>query len=254
MMRQTRGRRLLCALAPIALAVPLFALRPSPAHAEDASGAGSRINLTLRDTPLRTALELLFQQSGLQHAVEAAVPNVPVTVNLRETTFASALRVLTRLAGVTYRKEGDVYVITLRQPPAVEPTTTEAAVPEPPQRSTEPTVEKIPVLFNDAVIFAYAFRGSVLPTPDQVQSGGIGQGGGYGNGLTGGFGGPGAGLGMGGGIGGLNGFGELNGGLGNGLGSFGSGNYGGLGSGLGTGSGLGNGLYPGGPAFRPGRY
>ncbi|HEV8454983.1 MAG TPA: hypothetical protein VGQ24_08840, partial [Gemmatimonadales bacterium] len=213
------------------------------------AGAGPRISLTLRDTPLRTALELLFQQSGLQHAVESAVPNLPVTVNLRDTAFASALRVITRLAGVTYRKEGDVYLISLRQPPAVEPTTAEALVPEQPQLPTEPTVEKIPVLFNSAAIFAFAFRGTVLPTEDQVLSGG-GLGGGSGTGLTGGLSGAGGGWGIGGGIGGMNGFGGLNGGLGgvgNGLGGLGSG-LGNVGGGLGIG-GSGNGSYGNVPVF-----
>jgi hypothetical protein len=201
------------------------------------------MSLTLRDTPLRTALELLFQQSGLQHAVEPAVPNTPVTVNLRETPFASALRVLTRLAGVSYRKDGEVYVIGLRQPPTVEPVNADPPVPEEPQRTNEATVEKIPMLFSDPVIFAYAVRGTVLPTPDQLLGGGLGLGGGSGTGLTGGLG---TGPGIGSGVGGLNGIGGLNGGLGNGLGNFGFGSFGGLGSGFGSG------LYPGGPRFRSG--
>jgi hypothetical protein len=66
------------ALAPLALALPLLAHGQTSAHAQAAAGAEPKISLTLRDTPLRTALELLFQQSGLQHAVEAAVPNLPV--------------------------------------------------------------------------------------------------------------------------------------------------------------------------------
>src|SRR5262249_31983646 len=155
------------ALASLALALPLLALRPAPADAQAAPGgqaaavAEPKISLTLRDTPLRTALELLFQQSGMQHAVEAAVPNIPVTVNVRDATFATALRVITRLAGVTYRKEGDVYVVGLRQPPAAEPTTTETAPTEQAQSPTEPIAEKIPVQFNHASIFSYAFGGAV---------------------------------------------------------------------------------------------
>jgi hypothetical protein len=272
MMRRTNGRRAWHTMASLALALPLLALGQTPAGAQatgdgPAAGAEPRISLTLRDTPLRTALELLFQQSGQQHAVEAAVPNVPVTVNLRDATFATALRVITRLASVTYRKEGDVYVIGLRQPPAVETTTTERTPPETAQTPTEQTSEKIPIQFNHAAIFAYAFGGTVLPTEDQIQSGGGGGlGGGYGGGYGGGLGGSayggfggGFGGGYGGGIGGLGGFGGGLGGFGGGLGGFGGG-LGGFGGGLGGyGGGLGGfggtsgfGGYTGGPGFRSG--
>src|SRR5215208_5327107 len=122
MTRRWSGGRILCALSTLALGLSMLALPQLPANAQAAAGSEPKISLTLRDTPLRSALELLFQQSGLQHAVEAAVPNIPVTLNLRDATFATALRVITRLAGVTYRKEGDVYVVGLRQPPPVETT------------------------------------------------------------------------------------------------------------------------------------
>jgi hypothetical protein len=281
MMRQRRRERLVYTLTSLALALPLLALGQAPAGAQAAAGgqaaagAEPKISLTLRDTPLRTALELLFQQSGLQHAVEAAVPNIPVTVNLRDSTFATALRVITRLANVTYRKEGDVYVIGLRQPPTVEPTTTEAAPPEQAQTPAEQTWEKIPIQFNHVAVFAYGFGGVLLPTEDQVQSGGgyggglggygggLGGGnfgggfGGYGGGLGGGLGGFGGGLGgfgggLGGGLGGFGGgLGGFGGGLGGGLGGFGGG-LGGFGGGLGGVSGFGNTGYAGGPGFRSG--
>jgi type II secretory pathway component HofQ len=189
MRRQRYGRHIQHALMALALGLPVFAVNQMPGHAQAALGTEPKVSMTMRDTPLRTALELLFQQSGLQHAVEAAVPNIPVTVNLRDATFATALRVITRLAGVTYRKEGDVYVIGLRLPPAVDNTTTEAALPEQAQRPTEQTWEKVPIQYNSAAIFAYAFGGTVLPTEDQVQSGGGGGlgGGGYGGGGGGGY-------------------------------------------------------------------
>jgi hypothetical protein len=237
MIRSTRGRfSRPGARAALALAVPLLAFGQTPARAEEGAGAGPRISLTLQDTPLRAALELLFQQSGQQHAVEAAVPNVPLTVNLRDAEFTTALRVITRLAGVTYRKERDVYVIGLRQPPAVEPAAIEPAAPDLPQiPSASTTVEKIPIQANHVAIFAYAFNGTLLPTEDQVQGGGFGRlGGGFG-GLTGGFGnGLGSGFGNGGYPGVPGGYGALGSGFGNmggtvggiGNGTFGTGGYG----------------------------
>jgi hypothetical protein len=256
-MRQPHRRRILSVILWLMFAVPFFAPWQAPAIAEQAESAGPTISLTLRDTPLRSAMELLFQQSGQQHAVEAAVPNIPITVNLRDATFATALRVVTRLAGVTYRKEGDVYVIGLRPPPVVETTTTEAAAPDQPQAPSEPAVEKIPLQSTSAAIFAYLFNGRVAPGEEQVMGAGSGLGAGYGGGLSGGLGGLNGGFGNGLGAG-LGGLGGLNGGLGGGaLGGLGGLNGtlgGGVGnwSGLGSGS-LGNGVYLGGPTFRGGR-
>jgi hypothetical protein len=256
-MRQPHRRRILSVILGLVFAVPFVAPWQGPAIAEEAGGAGPRISLTMRDTPLRSAMELLFQQSGQQHAVEAAVPNIPITVNLRDATFATALRVVTRLAGVTYRKEGDVYVIGLRPPPVVETTTTEAAAPEQPQAPSEPAVEKIPLQSTSAAIFAYLFNGRVAPGEEQVMGAGSGLGSGFGGGLSGGLGGLNGGFGNGLGAG-LGGLGGLNGGLGGGaLGGLGGLNGtlgGGVGnwSGLGSGS-LGNGVYLGGPTFRGGR-
>src|SRR5262245_48681789 len=80
----------------------------------------------------------------------------------RNATFATALRVITRLASVTYRKEGDVYGIGLRPPPAVDPTTEEAAGPERAQTSAKEAREKALVQFEHAAIFTGLALGSAL--------------------------------------------------------------------------------------------
>src|SRR5439155_4147241 len=112
-----------------------FSLQPARAQTPQAgtpSGAGAApaaapITLHLRDTPLRSALETLFEGTGLQHAVEPAVPNYPITLDIRDVPFSSALRTLLRLApGVTFRKEGEIYIVGMRQP-----------TPEPTQSYTE---------------------------------------------------------------------------------------------------------------------
>jgi hypothetical protein len=148
--------------------------------------------------------------------VETGVPNVPITVNLRNTPFSTALRVLVRLAGVTYRKEGDVFVVGLRQPP-VDRTASEVAPPSEAQIPSAPTWDKIRVQYPSAAILGYALGGIILPREDQVQPG-IGGLGGFGGGHGAGFGSFGGG-GFGGGR-----FGLFGGGLGGyGSGSFGSG-------------------------------
>jgi hypothetical protein len=193
--------------------------------------------LALRDVPLRTALETLFSSTGLQHAVVPAVPNYPITLDIREVSFSTALRTLLRLApGATYRKEGEVYVIGLRQPQVEQPTASQD-VPPPESTNAPPQyqAEKIPVNFENYQTMAYVLGGQPVPTEDQIASSILGSAGG---GSAGGLGGYGGGIGgYGGGIGGYGG-GSL-GGYGGGLGGFGGG-IGGFGSGLGGfGSGIG---------------
>src|SRR5579872_1783604 len=123
---------------------------PATAQTAPATAAGPQpapITLSLRDVPLRTALETLFNGSGLQHAVEPAVPNYPITLDIRDVPFSTALRTLLRLApGVTYRKEGEVYVIGLRQPTVEQPTASQD-VPPPEETNAPPQyqAEKIPI-------------------------------------------------------------------------------------------------------------
>jgi hypothetical protein len=249
----TQAARPWAPLAALALVLLLAGPRPTLFAAEPPPGGEAGINLTLRDTPLRSALALLFQQTGLQHAVESAVPNIPVTLNLRDAPFPTALRVITRLAGVTVRKDGEVTVIGLRRPaPVVESAAaTEPVPPIPADRSRE-VVEKIPVQYGSAVILGYILGNSPsVPTEEQL---------GFGNGAAGSFGGQngfGSGTGFGNGAGGFGsfgspgGFGNLNGGFGN-PGGFGSFN-GGIGSGFGNpGSGFGNPTAFYGPTIRSG--
>jgi hypothetical protein len=216
------------------------------AKAAPAAGAADRmVSLNLRDTPLRTALQMLFEGSGQQHAVENSVPNVPITLQIRDIPFQTALRTLVRLAGVTFQKDGEIFIVRLRQP-APEFT---ASIVEPPAPTEtlagtrDEVVEKIPINYLHPAIVAYLVGGQLIPTEDQVQPG-------FGGGAYGGLGGSsagngsgfygsggGAGLGIGGNLGFLNG----------GQGSFGQpfGNFGNSGGGaqpyanFGPGTGLG---------------
>jgi hypothetical protein len=199
------------------------------------------VTLHLQDTPLRTALQMLFEGSGQQYAVEPQVSNVPITLDVRDVPFSTALRTLLRLApGTTYRKEGEVTIIGLRQP-VPERTGYEIEQPAPPETvaSADPNdTEKIPIKFLHPAILAYILNGRLIPTEDQVQPGFGGPGGynGGGNGSLngGGYGYPGGGLGQNGNLGfpggNLNGFGQGNGSFGNNSPYGGLGNSNGLGS------------------------
>jgi hypothetical protein len=203
------------------------------AQAQQAPETKAKITLDLKEVPLRSAIEALFDKTGLQYAVETVTPNTPVTLSLHDVDFTTALRTLTRLAGVTYRKESSIFLVGPRraQPPAAEPVAENLAVAAPagPARG-EQTWEKIPILFNSAAVLAYALGGQILPTEDQLHRGGYGGygGGGYGlngfggNGGLGGYGGR-SGLG-----GGMSGYGGRNG-YGSGLGGYNGLNTGGTG-------------------------
>src|SRR5207247_1546120 len=161
-----------------ALAAPAAA-PAAPAAAQAAPG----VTLSLRDVPLRTALQTLFEGSGLQHAVEPAVPNYPLTLDVRDVPFSTALRILLRLAPqVTYRKEGDIYIIGMR--PAQVDTQNTAQDIQPPDTTTtvaEYQYEKVPLNYTHYQVMGYVLSAQPIPPEDQAQSGGrSGEGGGYG--------------------------------------------------------------------------
>src|SRR5207249_3352008 len=112
----------------------------------------------------------------MQHAVEPAVPNYPVTLDIRDVPFNTALRTLLRLApSVTYRKEGDVYIVGMRQPLVEQPTANEVN----PQPEQTPAVaqlqwEKVPLNFVHSQVIGYALGAVPLPSEIDVQGGGYG--------------------------------------------------------------------------------
>jgi hypothetical protein len=223
----------------IALAVAP-ALTPTLAQAAPATSAqGGNVTITLRDAPLRTALQTLFEGSGLQHAVEPTVPNYPITLDIRDVPFQTALRTMLRLApGITFRKEGDIYIIGMRQQTVEQPTVgQDITQPDTTTAVAEAQYEKIPLNYSNYQVMGYVLGAIPIPTEDLVQGGG-GGGGGFGGGVGGYSGGGGLG---GGGLGG-GGFGG--GGLGGG--GFGGGGLGGFGGGGFGGGGLGGGGFGGG--------
>src|SRR5205085_11811712 len=107
------------------------------------------VNINLRAITLKSALELLFQGTGLNYAVDPNVPNVLLTINLKDQPLRQALRTLIHLAGsqvpgLTYTDEQGLYLIKIRQPPPPE-TEQPATNPEDTGGAAEEQVwEKIP--------------------------------------------------------------------------------------------------------------
>src|SRR5436190_8692483 len=150
LMRSRWTRLALGGLALGLVAVPGLAPRPAMAAPAAASRDATTVTISLKDAPLRTALETLFQGTGLQHAVEPAVPNYPITLDIRNVPFSTALRTLLRLApNVTYRKEGDIYVIGMRQPQVEQPTAgQDVQQPDQTQAVAEQQWEKVPMQYT----------------------------------------------------------------------------------------------------------
>lgn len=103
-----------------------FVVRPTPEQDIEPvkdSRPDPRLNLpvtiTLAETPLREALQKLFEPTRVQYSVLPNVPDVPVTLNLERRPAALAIRdalrvASVRLPGLYLVREGEVYVIALR--------------------------------------------------------------------------------------------------------------------------------------------
>lgn len=198
------GVGLLLGLALIAgVGVP-----PSALRAQDTTDR--KVTLNLRDTPLRDSISLLFAGSGLQYSVDPNVPNIPLNLNIKDISLQAALRMLIRQAavaspGLTFSRDGDVFVVKIRS----EAPRAATAEDSPPERTaneaSELVWEKIPIQFNDVMVFTLAFGGTMLPTEADLKmnssSGGMG-------GMSGGMSGSGSNSGT-----------NFGGGIGNGQGS-----------------------------------
>jgi hypothetical protein len=196
------------------------------------------ISLELRDTPVRTALEMVFKQAGIKsYVIDNDVDGIIGTVNVTEQSVESALKLITRTNSklLTYVIENDVYIVKKRiinsTPPSSVPDVLTNNVPN------SVSFERIPLIFIDPIDLISAF-GNILYIEQFRRykggmngmgasgNGGFGGAGGFGNGAIGGTGGLGLGAGNGMGGGAMGGFGGMmgsQGGMGGGMGGFGGG-------------------------------
>ena len=233
---------------PLAAALSLTGLLGAPltAHAQDAPAP---VTIDLKDAPIRSALEQIFNAANVQYQMDNQVQGF-VTLKIRDQPFENALKLIMRSATIplTYTKENGVYIVKPR--PVVIPTSglDTPVVDDPPARRQ---FEIITLSYIDAMDLDQLFGPFIFLRPFQRQQQGGQMGGGFGGGGgQGGLGGGGFGGGQGGGLGG----GGFGGGQGGGLGGggFGGGQGGGLGGGgggLGGGGGFGGGGFGGGRGF-----
>ena len=74
------------------------------------AGSDKLITLSLQDTPVRAAIDMIFREAGLNYAFEGGISGV-VNVNLTDVPFDQALQVVLRSAGLTMRRENNTYMI-----------------------------------------------------------------------------------------------------------------------------------------------
>lgn len=104
----------------------ILRVRRGPARSAQFRGPGWRVSLTVRDVPLRRAVEALFADVDSACIVEANVPDVLVTVVCRDVTLESAVWLLTGAASsdesrVIFRREAENYVLGVAPRPVSSP-------------------------------------------------------------------------------------------------------------------------------------
>jgi hypothetical protein len=219
-------KRITLALGAI-LAIGMLAGAPAKATAQDDISQKIIPSLELDSADVREALRALFKNVGVSYSIAPEVQGT-VTVSLRNVTFEAAIQNILKQVNATYRVEGGIYQIVLKEDlGGTGPITTDPGTTRPTTvirrlkiRSADPQL--IITLLSGSQSTGVAPEESTIFNTPTTQGGGFGGGGGG----NGGFGGGGLG---GGGLGG-GGFGG--GGLGGGgLGGFGGGGMGGGGRG-----------------------
>jgi hypothetical protein len=231
--------------AALALAGVLTAGLPNSAYAQGADPKTVRIQkLELDQADIRDALRVLFNQVGVSYVIAPEVQGT-VSASLNDVPFETALRNLLDQVRATYRIEGGVYQIVLREqqtPGGGTATPTTPTLPTAQQNrprvirvnSADPLVIALLITSTQANFSLYPEVSVIINTPSVASGGGNFGGGGFGGGFGGGRGGGGFG---GGGFGGGRGGGGFGGG-GFGGGGFGGGGFGGGGARGGGGGGI----------------
>ncbi len=198
-----RSTRWLCFAAACA-ALTIWA--GVPVLAADAPAAiGSSVNIDLKDTDVKSAIEALFRGTGKNYSIDSNVQGTISALSIKDVPFDTALKSLAKSAGLVYRQDAGVYIISLKPQITQTPTAPDAMGPmaavDPTTEEPELKIEKIPLNNTSASEIL-----SILRNNNDRSYGGYGMMGGYGGGSYGGYGG----------------------------GNFGSGNFGGNYGGYGT--------------------
>ena len=220
------------------LALTLVFLMAAQAVAQQGGAGEKRVTISLQDTPVRSAIDMIFREAGVNYAFEGGTQGT-VNVNLTDVPFDQAVAIILRSAGLTMSMVRGTYMIGPKKEVEAYVETAPTLAAEETEIARTTSLEKIRVNFADVMeigaIFGAEYRGG-------SGFGGGGYTGGYG--MTGGIGGYGGmggmssyggmgGMGSYGMTGGMGGYGGMSGmgsyGMTGGMGGYGS-SYGGMGS------------------------
>ncbi len=95
------------------LAIGMLAGAPVKANAQDIGGTVIP-SLELDSADVREALRALFKNVGVSYSIAPEVQGT-VTVSLRNVTFEAALQNILKQVNATYRVEGGIYQIVLKE-------------------------------------------------------------------------------------------------------------------------------------------
>ena len=172
-----------CAALVACAGVPILAADAPPANV-------SNVNIDLRDTDVKSAIEALFRGTGKNYSIDSNVQGTISALSIKDVPFDTALKSLAKSAGLVYRQDAGVYIISLKPPiiqtpPLSDPGSQMAALD---QTTDEPElkIEKIPLNNTSASEILSILRGN---NNDRTYGGYgmMGNGNGYG-GYSGGYG------------------------------------------------------------------
>jgi hypothetical protein len=180
----------------IALAAALaFALSPAALAQQGgaASSASKIINLELKDTPIKDAIDSLFRGAGLKYYIQPGVSGKVVELKLKGVTIDQAVDAIAEAAQLTYRVEDGAYIIgpapksAQSAKPAQEPPKPREQTAMPAQQPGTGPTEQPPAEQKGALAGATVGNNSAQVTINQPptpvyygQPGGYGGYGGYG--------------------------------------------------------------------------
>ncbi len=141
--------------------VTVLAAAPRMVRAQ-APATPPNVTLNMRDVPLRTALEQIFQAAKVDYSI---APDVTGSVNLKVTDvpFESALKLMLRSANppATYSREGGLYLVKLRAAPVTDPVP--ALMPEPEAARSAIMYDRIELTYADPVDLAKLLNITMIP-------------------------------------------------------------------------------------------
>ncbi len=156
----------------ITLAVAVSTLMSTSLVLGQTGDANNRVTINFKDVPIRSAIDMLFQNTKLNYTVESGIQGV-VNAKLEDIPFTDALSVVLKTSGLTVRQEDGVYVIGEQKEvaPVMTPTPT-PLLTEAVKVERKKVTEKISIGYADAYDISAILGGQEPPESRAYQFGG----------------------------------------------------------------------------------